>query len=439
VAIASGATAAFGGTLTVDLDTRFLPEIRQVNGRVSAVGDRVGLSVDAFNTIGIVSAHGDDDVFGNSGAAYIVDGRTGEEIHKLKASDPGFEDRFGKSVGIHGDRVVVGADLENERGTNAGAAYLFDVNTGGQKHKLLASDGAAGDQFGHAVAIGREFVLVGAFGDNEEAGSAYVFDRVGNELRKLAPEGLDAEDRFGFSVAVSDDFGIIGAYGDDEDENDLSEETQSGLGDSAGAAYIFNLRTGALLHKLTAAERVDEQDFGISVDIYGDIAVVGASSDDTFAEDAGAAYVFRVSDGAQLARLENPEPAALDLFGRSVSVNSNRIMVTAYGDDDRGVGSGSAYLYTTETLTNYAKLVAGDGRAGDILGFSGALSESILILGAYGVEGESGDPEALLRAEKSGAAYLGGIPAVPLPATGWMLLGAVAGLGGLRRLRNRAA
>ena len=130
--------------------------------------------------------------------------------------------------------------------------------------------------------------VVGAFLDNSplpDAGSAYIFVRTGGvwtQQAKLTASDAAAGDRFGTSVAVSGDTAVVGAYFDDD------------AGSSSGSAYAF-VRTGGVWMqqaKLTASDAAANDQFGYSVALSGDTAVVGAYQDDDAGSNSGSAYVF---------------------------------------------------------------------------------------------------------------------------------------------------
>ena len=149
------------------------------------------------------------------------------EDAKLTASDAAVSDRFGLSVAASGDTVVVGARDDN--GVQSGSAYVFVKPGGGwagpltEDAKLTASDGAINDKFGFSVAVSGDTVVVGARDDNaplSRTGSAYVFVKPGGgwagpltEDAKLTASDGAGDDRFGVSVAVSDDTVVVGAGG----------------------------------------------------------------------------------------------------------------------------------------------------------------------------------------------------------------------------------
>ena len=133
--------------------------------------------------------------------AYLFNATTGQQLHKLLPTDGAAGDSFGYSIAIDNGVVAVGALWDDDNGDNSGSAYLFDASTGEQLHKLLPDDGAAGDEFGSAIAIDNGVVAVGADRDDEHgdnSGSAYLFDAsTGQQLHKLFPDDGAEDYRFG--------------------------------------------------------------------------------------------------------------------------------------------------------------------------------------------------------------------------------------------------
>ena len=112
----------------------------------------------------------DDDRSEGSGSAYLYNMTTGEQLFKLNASDASAGDQFGNAVAISGNTAVVGAPLDDDRGERSGSAYLFDIDTGTQRSKLLANGGTQDDQFGRTVAISGNTVIVGALPGRDDDG-----------------------------------------------------------------------------------------------------------------------------------------------------------------------------------------------------------------------------------------------------------------------------
>jgi hypothetical protein len=278
----------------------------------------------------------------------VFDGSSGTwtQAAKLTASDGATFDRFGFSVAVSGDVVLIGAPVDDDQGSNSGSAYVFDGSSGTwtQAAKLTASDGASGDRFGTSVATDGDVAVIGAFSDDDNgslSGSAYVFDGSGGtwtEAAKLTASDGTAFDFFGRSVAVSGGVAVVGAEGDDD----------QGL--NSGSAYVFDGSGGSWTQaaKLTASDGASGDQFGSSVATYGDVAVIGAPEDSNDNGSAsGAAYVFDGAGGTwtQAAKLTASDGAPDDWFGTSVATYGDVAVVGAYQDDDNGRSSGSAFLF----------------------------------------------------------------------------------------------
>jgi hypothetical protein len=376
----------------------------------AAAGDEFGRYVSIDGGRAVVGAHFDDDAGDRSGSAYVFNfnGTSWVQEAKLAAADAG--DEFGFSVGVDGDRIIVGAYLDDDLGLSSGAAYIFKRNGTSwfQEAKLTASGGSAGDQFGRNVAISGNRAVVGAhFHDNGDvtnlgnSGAAYVFKFDGTSWTpeaKLTASDIAAGDNFGFRVSIDGERIAVGAYLNDDvpnnsgaayifkfdgtnwieetklTANDAAADDQFGrfvsidgdravigahqdddAGSNSGAAYIFkrNGTSWSQEAKLIASDADEGDDFGIGVAIDNDSVVVGARSDEGAGINSGAAYIFTF-DGtswSQQAKLTSSDLAAEDQFGRFVSIAGGRVMVGAYLDDDAGTSSGSAYIYM-EVITN---------------------------------------------------------------------------------------
>ena len=274
------------------------------------------------------------------------------QVAKLTASDAAGSDYFGHAVSLSGDIALVGAYGDQDGGVLSGSAYIFErnhdgSNNWGQVAKLTASDADADDRFGLAVSLSGDTALVGAQWNDDGgdySGSAYIFERSQGgannwgQVVKLIASDTELADLFGSAVSLSGDTALVGAYGDD---------------DNRGSAYIFERNQGGAnnwgqVAKLMASDGAAIDGFGINVAISGDTAVVGACCDDDNGTDSGSAYIY-VRDGngnwSQQAKLTASDGAADDSFGRAVSLSGDMALVGARGDDDGGNSSGSAYIF----------------------------------------------------------------------------------------------
>jgi hypothetical protein len=376
----------------------------------AAAADLFGSSVAVSGDTAVVGATYDDSPATDAGSAYVFVRSNGAwtEQAKLTASDVAAGDNFGNRVALSGDTAVVGARADDSPATNAGSAYVF-VRSGGtwtEQAKLTASDAAANDQFGVSVAVSGDTAVVGARRDDSparDAGSAYVFVRsevTWAEQAKLTASDAAENDELGTSVAVSGDTVVVGADGD---------ETPAGA--AAGSAYVF-VRSGvtwAEQAKLTASDAAAGDFFGTSVAVSGDTAVVGAYFDDSPASDAGSAYVF-VRSGltwaqqAKLTAADAADGADGDNFGTSVAVSGDTAVVGAPIDDSPATHAGSAYVFVRSGVTwaQQQKLTASDAADSDNFGSSVAVSGDTAVVGS---------PRDNSPASIAGSAYVFVLPA----------------------------
>lgn len=330
----------------------FWTQQAKITASDGAANDNFGSSVSIDGDYAIIGAYSDDVGSNtNQGSAYIFvrSGSSWTQQAKLTASDGGIGDNFG-AVSINGDYAVVGA-ASDDTGSNIdqGSAYIF-IRSGAswtQQAKLTASDGAQYDYFGAAVSISSTHVVVGAWldnvGSNLDVGSAYIFSRSGTtwtqQANIFASDGA-SEDGFGYSVAISGDYVIIGSFGDSVGSNV-----------DQGSAFIF-MRTGSTWTqqiKLIAPDGENYDEFGYSVAIYGDHAIIGAQSADFgYNSNLGAAYVFNRSGNNWYlqTKLAASDGGPSDSFGKSVAIGSNYAIVGAAFDDiESSNDQGSCYLF----------------------------------------------------------------------------------------------
>ena len=347
-----------------------------------------GFSVAIAGDIAVVGAQGDDENGDESGAAYVFtrsDAGWSQEA-KLTANDAEAGDQFGGSIALFGETILVGARRDDDNGDESGAAYLFTRHGSDwiQQAKLTAADGEAGAEFGRSVALSDDTAIIGAARDNEkgqDSGALYVFTRSGanwSQLAKLTAADGAKGDVFGISVALDGDTALIGADLDDDN------------GENSGSVYVYTRSKGTWSQqaKLTAADAGNVDIFGVRVAISGDTALIAArrDDDDVNGVDSGSAYVFIRSGTSwtQQAKLTANDAEAGDLFGYNVALYEDTGIVTAAMDDDKGLNSGAAYVFTRSgsDWSQKTKLTAADGAAGDVFGWSVSLSGNTALIGA---------------------------------------------------------
>ena len=362
---------------------------------------------------------------------------------KIYASDAAADDLFGHSVSLYGDTALIGAIYDDDNlQTDSGSVYVFTrisssssndgssviTTTWEQQTKLYASDAAADDRFGQSVSLYGDTALIGAVYDDDNglsnSGSVYVFTRTSSsndgssvitttweQQTKLYASDAAADDRFGQSVSLYGDTALIGAMYDDDN-----------LQTDSGSVYVFTRISSSSSNdgssvitttweqqtKLYASDAAADDRFGISVSLYGDTALIGATHDDDNGKmNSGSVYVFtRTSssnDGSsvitttweQQTKLYASDAAADDRFGQSVSLYGDTALIGAVYDDDNGLSnSGSVYVFTrtsssndgssviTTTWEQQTKLYASDAAADDRFGQSVSLYGDTALIGA---------------------------------------------------------
>jgi hypothetical protein len=340
---------------------------------------------------------------------------------------------FGQSVAISGDTVVVGSRYGGFF-TEAGEAMVFvrSGNTWSQQAYLTASNAGLGDFFGSAVAISGETIVVGAYAEdsiargvngNEAdnsasfAGAAYVFTRSGSTWSQqayLKASNAEAGDVFGRSVAISGETIVVGASDETSAATGVNGNQSDNSAVVAGAAYVFT-RSGSTWSQqayLKASNTGGLDFFGGSVAISGEIVVVGAVGEnsagagaygnqgDNSAPSAGAVYVFVRSGStwSQEVYLKASNPQARDLFGRSVAISGETVVVGADNEDSAAKGvdgsqgdnseqdSGAAYVFRRNigVWSQQAYLKASNTDDFSFFGNAVAISGETIVVGSLG-------------------------------------------------------
>ena len=386
------------------LDEQLLGIMNDLGTRISSRGNRVtGSAVSQSNNI----STDDETALSSSTADFARVQCQAYETVKLTAADAAWYDYAGDAVSISDDVAVVGAYGTAVGGECSGSVcvYRYDNSAWIEEVKLELPTAAAYDYFGSAVSVSGDVAVIGAYGTDlagSRSGSAYVYRHNGSiwvvEDTLTSADAMDG-DEFGKAVSISGDVIVVGADGDDD------------AGESSGSAYVYRYNpvteSWSQEAKLTATDAAGGNQFGISVSVDGDVVVIGSRFDDDAGGRAGSAYVYRYNAGywVEEDKLTASDAAVDDAFGYSVSVSGDTAVIGAYGDDDGGESSGSAYVfyYTGGVWVEEAKLTAGDAAACDYFGYSVSIDGDFVSVGAYGTD-EAG--------ESSGSAYIFGFDGI---------------------------
>lgn len=347
-----------------------------------------GWAVDIDGDISIVGVYQDRENGNSAGSVHVystADPANPAQVSRLLADDGAEDHLLGYAVAIEGGIVAAGAPGFGTVEGYTGRVYLFDVSNPAapvQLSKVVASDGAQGDAFGVSVAIDGTILLVGADGDDHDMvdmGSVYVFDISDPahpvELSKLVADAGSEDGRFGTSVGVFSGKAIVGAI-----KGAVNPAT-------VGCAYLFDIsdpENPVPLDTLFADNGVIGDRFGQSVAIGERSAVVGAP----LVGLSGGAYVFDISDPdqpVQASRVVAESPFGSSLFGYSVAIDGDSIVVGAPGDNIVRSQYGGAYVYDIYDPTDPIQIVrlqSSDLEVLDWLGWSVAIDGGRVVAGA---------------------------------------------------------
>lgn len=302
--------------------------------------------------------------YSGTGAAYVFernsDNNNWTVVKTLLPSDGASADLFGWSVGIDGNTIVVGARFADINSyNNVGAAYVFERNYGGlnnwgQVKKIRPQTLGNSDYFGDSVDISGDTIVVGSPGDQDSTmtastvGSAHVYERnyLGAEnwglVSMLTPPELEGFDEFGDSIAIDGDSIAIGVPGDDDTISD------------GGAVYIYNrdssdYKVWNKSFKITTTDADQSADFGSSIDISGDLVIVGSPNNKGR---AGRAYIFYRNTETQAwgsQKILNPtENFSGSEFGYSVSIDGDTAVVGADLFSSTLGAAGGAFVFSRD-------------------------------------------------------------------------------------------
>ena len=300
------------------------------------------------------------------------------EIEALYSGFPGPDDDFGYSLAIEWPYLAVGALMDDIDGENSGAVYVYNLVSRNFLYAPFASDVGPGDQLGYSVAIDNGFLYATSRNDDvngvESAGSVYLFDLGlnGRFIRRITAEVPTTIGSYGDNVSANDGLVLVGA------PLALVDGTQS------GAVYAYDTQFFNQLLILTPTDGTRLGRYGTSTAINSDFVVVGSSRNDIGVGigESGSVYVYDFVSGNQLHKLTPNDPQTGSQFGTTVAIQGDLIAIGAPFTNDRGLNSGSVYLFDAVSGNQIDKIIADDTDEVDWFGRSIALSDDVLVIGA---------------------------------------------------------
>ena len=309
---------------------------------------------------------------------------------KVLAIDGDPYDYFGHSVSISDDVAIIGSKGDDDNGNLSGSAYVFrfDGSNWVQEQILLPNYSASCDHFGHAVSVDGDVIVIGDPSDNNNganSGSAYVFRWDGTSwIEEEKLLASDGDPYDNFGNSVSVNGDVAIVGAHYNDKNSIS---------NIGSAYVFRWDGTSWIEeaKLLASDGDVDDYFGFAVSVDADTAVIGSPYNDDNGIYSGSAYVFQWDGTSWIeeAKLLASDAQIGDRFGYAVSVDGNVIAIGADLSDDNGSYTGSAYVFQWDG-TNWIeedKLLASDGNGDDLFGCSVSVSGNTAVIGSYWNEG----------------------------------------------------
>ena len=364
-------------------------EDQKITANDRNVDDKFGYKVSISGNWAMVGAIGTDNDNGiSSGSVYVLkfNGSKWNQKQKLIVSDPGVS-VFGISLSLTGTRAAIGASggVDNLDHLDSVYIYDFDGSKWNKTQKLNASDGESNDFFGSSVSLIGDRVLIGAFDDNHgsgntiDKGSAYIFDYDGLQWNET--QKITASDAFQF-----DNFGSSVSL-----SKNRALIGATGDNTSTGSAYIFEFDglQWNETQKITASDRKEFDIFGFSVSLIGDRALIGATGADavkTHDFNSGAAYVYDFNGSTWIeTKLITSEGLPFDNLGSSVSLSGNRALIGApHGFDNYSAGSVYQFEFNGSIWKEVQKLRASNDDDGNgLFGASVSLSDNHALIGDH--------------------------------------------------------
>lgn len=356
-----GGVANAGSVYVLNADTGAL--VSTLNSPTPAAEDWFGNSVSiSGGKVAVAAYKADPGGVSGAGSAFVYDARTGALVHTFNNPEPAADDGYGNSLSMFSGLLAVGTPYDHAGAYfGDGTVYVFDVESGAQITKISNPTPDNAEYFGVFVSGSGNKLAIGAHQDDPggvaNAGSVYIYNpRTGALLRTISNPDPAPNDLFGISVSLHKNILAVGA----------PYKSPGGVS-AAGVAYVFNAETGALLAQLNNPNPSANDNFGYSVSVYGHQVLVGAYQDTSGGvPGAGAAYIFDAHTGALLSTLENPAPTNGDGFGISVSMIHAKAVIGAYQDSPGGLtGAGIAYVF--ESGAPVGPCTSPAGQAGDLL------------------------------------------------------------------------
>ncbi|MCB1236724.1 MAG: hypothetical protein KDM91_16785 [Verrucomicrobiae bacterium] len=327
---------------------------------------RFGAAVALTEKYLVVGEPQNDDLADDAGRVRVYDAKGTRLLRTLTASDASAFARFGAAVAVSGDLALIGAPGVNG---DEGRAYLIDLKKGTELQILAASDAAATAEFGATVGlVEKAWLVVGAPGDTGGRGALYRFDPETFAEQKITAAAPFPGNGLGTSLAVSGHWAVTGAP----------------FANSMGEAYLYDLDSLDLLRTFTPSDGGLFDAFGTAVAIAAGQVAVGAPLHNTIVADDGAVYLYRIADGAELAKVTGSATGSGDDFGSVLAMEENLLVVGAPKGSQLFANEGDVYVFSRHSAAELGWVRAPDFEVNQEFGAAVAICGNRVVVGAPG-------------------------------------------------------
>ena len=307
-------------------------------------------------------------------------------IQKIFPDDPATGVFFGRFLGLSSQYAVISAYLDFENGANSGSIYVFkkEDNKFVQDKKLFPEDGKIENYFGYSVGIYDDWIIAGSHHDSDfgaSSGSAFMLKNNGDNWDFY--QKLLPPD-----PAEADEFGnTVDIYGDFAISCAYLDD-DNGTNSGSVSIFKFDGNNWNFYQKISPANPQAYSQFGVTLDIYKDKIIIGAPFKNDSQNATGCAYIFELENDNWIEKAELcPEFLNLnDQFSYFVKISDNEAFISSIKDDEKAQNAGAVYIYERNEDSKWEfgqKIMAPDAQEGDAFGSAIDIQDSLLFIGAY--------------------------------------------------------
>lgn len=381
--------------------------------------DNFGNDVAQNKDFYVVAALFDDQGAPNSGVVHVFSKETGNLVRTLTNPSPNGGDWFGNRIDVEGNTLAVSAYLDDTNGPDTGQVYLFNLDTGALETVLSSPTPSASDRFGIDVSLSKDHVIVGsdlADAGAPNAGAAFVFERSTGALVQILNNPAPGTDDQ-FGIATD----INGSFAV------VGAQGNSDAGTNSGSIYVFDVSTGDLLYTIDNPAGQANGRFGRTLKIADGRVLVGGGtveeSRNPQMPGEPRAWLYDLETGSLLHAFTDPFDGGADGFGNDVAINDRFVIITDVEDDNGVPDSGEVYVFDVETYELFARIASPDPASLDRFA-SVYVFENTLLAGAGGTT---------VDGVRAGNAYVFELTPIPVPGAFSMFALTVSGAAWIRR------